>query len=180
MLRPAKYLIILLMCIVSIFLIAQNPISTELSSYAQTLSFGDSSAATSEFNQYSEPQHVKSEITVGQSPMAVAINPMTNILYVANSDSSTVSVIDGKTSKVSRSIPVIFWPVGIAVNPLTNKIYVINNGGEVSVIDGRTYRTVSLSVSSTRCPQCEVSPNQPIGIAVNPSTNKCTCTMTLV
>jgi YVTN family beta-propeller protein len=37
---------------------------------------------------------------VGASPIAIAVNPVTNMVYVANFDGNTVSVIDGTTNTV--------------------------------------------------------------------------------
>jgi len=71
----------------------------------------------------------------GTSPNRIAINPETNKIYVANSGSNTVSVIDGYDNKINY-IPVKRYPTGIAINPETNKIYVANSGSNtVSVID---------------------------------------------
>jgi YVTN family beta-propeller protein len=157
MLRPVEYLIIFLMCMTSIFYIV---------SYAQPLS-------CRELIQNSAPQHVESEIPVDKSPMVVAINPKTNILYVANFGSDTVSVIDGKTERVLTTLHVIPSPAGIAVNPLTNKIYAINAGGEIAIIDGKTHRIDYLNANSS-WPTTSVtnwSHTSPIGIVVNPYTN---------
>ena len=38
-------------------------------------------------------------ITVGTAPFGVAVNPVTNRIYVANHDSNTVTVIDGVTQR---------------------------------------------------------------------------------
>jgi YVTN family beta-propeller protein len=49
----------------------------------------------------------------------------------------TVSVISGRTSTVTGTIPVGATPVGVAVNPLTATVYVTNfRGKAVSVISG--------------------------------------------
>ncbi|MGC2570995.1 MAG: YncE family protein [Candidatus Nitrosopolaris sp.] len=57
-------------------------------------------------------------------------------MYVANSGSNTISVIDGYDNRINY-IPVKRYPTGIALNPETNKIYVANSGSNtVSVIDG--------------------------------------------
>jgi YVTN family beta-propeller protein len=48
---------------------------------------------------------VIANITVGQNPGAVSVNPSTNTVYVANLDDSTVSVINGKTNTVMPVIP---------------------------------------------------------------------------
>src|SRR5215831_45697 len=71
----------------------------------------------------------------GTYPNRIAINPETNKIYVANSDSNAVSVIDGYDNKINF-IPVKRYPTGIAINPETNKIYVANSDSNtVSVID---------------------------------------------
>ncbi|MFZ0223739.1 MAG: hypothetical protein WAM42_18810, partial [Candidatus Nitrosopolaris sp.] len=79
-------------------------------------------------------------IPVGQYPSAIAVNPITNKIYVVNSNSDTVSVIDGNTNKEETEIHVGKTPEAIAVNPNENTIYVANSGlgGSVTVIDGHT------------------------------------------
>ena len=49
------------------------------------------------------------------------------MIYVANYDDNTTSVIDGKTNSVVKTVHVGKNPYGIAVNPNTNMIYVSNN-----------------------------------------------------
>jgi len=106
-------------------------------------------------------------ITVGDFPYGVAANPITNIVYVANQKSSTVSVIDGKPGSptentVTATIPVGDMPRGVAVNPTTNKVYVtIYDLGNVSVIDGTTNAVTSTITVGTN----------PQFVAVNPTTN---------
>jgi len=79
---------------------------------------------------------VVANIPVGDEPEDIDINPNTNTIYVSNAQSDTVSVIDGKTNKVSTNIPVEN-PRGIAVNPNTNTVYVTHRDSNiVSVIDG--------------------------------------------
>jgi DNA-binding beta-propeller fold protein YncE len=74
--------------------------------------------------------------------MAIAVNPVTNKIYVANIGDvpsvSTVTVIDG-SSDVTAKVPAVAFPDGMAVNPVTNKVYVASWGGggsDVIVIDG--------------------------------------------
>ena len=50
----------------------------------------------------------------------------TNIVYVANYDDDTVSVIDGKTNSVTSNIKVGTSPSAVSVNPSTNIVYVTN------------------------------------------------------
>jgi YVTN family beta-propeller protein len=96
---------------------------------------------------------VLAPITTGLSPFGVAVNPKTNKIYVTNiggglctdEPSNTVSVIDGRTDTVSKTITLDgSGPAFVAVNPKTNRIYVAVNGGccasdhRVAVIDGAT------------------------------------------
>jgi prepilin-type N-terminal cleavage/methylation domain-containing protein len=107
-------------------------------------------------------------IPVGSSPIDVAINPKTNRVYVTNSGSNTVSVIDGATDTIlGTPIPVGTSPRFIAVNPANNKIYVSNvTGKTVSVINGATNAVsppLSFTVGGTAM--------APGAITVNPVNN---------
>jgi YVTN family beta-propeller protein len=83
-------------------------------------------------------------IIVGRDPSAISFNPKHNIVYIANSNSSTVSVLDSTTFQVIKTIRVGDSPSGIAINPATDIVYVANsNSGTVSVIDGSTNSVVS-------------------------------------
>jgi YVTN family beta-propeller protein len=104
--------------------------------------------------------NINSGIRVNSYPIGVAVNPLTNKIYVANELSNTVSMIDGSTDKVDAKINVGKSPYGITVNPLNNRIYVSNrDSGTVSVIDGSTNTQIA-NVSAG---------NRPVGVAVNPS-----------
>src|SRR5919109_975059 len=103
-------------------------------------------------------------------PENIAVNPTTNTIYVGNYNSSTVSVIDGKTKSVVDSIPLgdadsdvangVAYDV--AVNPTTNTIYVADyNSGTISVIDGTT-KSVMGSIRAADAVN---------DVAVNPNTN---------
>ena len=71
--------------------------------------------------------------------MSIAINPDTNRIYVTNSGSGNVSVIDGNTDDVVATVPVGDLPYTITVNRASNKIYVSRTFSDVTVIiDGRT------------------------------------------
>src|SRR5439155_5408324 len=79
----------------------------------------------------------------------VAVNSVTNTIYVTNFAYDQVWVIDGATNAVTGTIALEEGaaPRGIAVNPNTNKIYVANtfydNGqGYTSILDGATNMVV--------------------------------------
>lgn len=103
-------------------------------------------------------------IPVGGSPIGVAVNEKTNRIYVTNFLSNTISVIDGATNTVIKTIDAeAEAPCAAAVNSATNKIYVANcNAGLVTVIDGENHTFVT---------SIPVGPNTK-GIAVNSVTNR--------
>jgi DNA-binding beta-propeller fold protein YncE len=121
-------------------------------------------------------QVVTATVLAGGAPDYVAVNAVTNTIYVANycgndptcQSPGTVTVIDGATQS-TQSVPVGVHPVYVAVNPVTNTIYVLNNcgtdlnclsSGSVTVINGATLATQNVAVGS-----------QPFVLAVNSVTN---------
>ena len=114
-------------------------------------------------------QRVVATVPVGTRPHGVAVNSVTNKIYVANLDGNTVTVIDGATNNIA-TVNVGEFPNEVAVNPVTNKIYVTNlcgnehnclSSGTVTVIDGATNTPTTVNVGY-----------YPYGLAVNSVTNK--------
>ncbi len=103
-------------------------------------------------------------IPTAATPFGVAVNPVTNRVYVAHRGEGLVTVIDGHTNSITATLPVGSNPVAVAVNSATNKIYVadFSFGGDVWVIDGSTH-AVSLAASVGAAP---------LAISVNPMTNR--------
>jgi YVTN family beta-propeller protein len=113
-------------------------------------------------------------ISVGTSPLSVAADPSTNMIYVADSNSfltrrGSVSVIDGapyiagqpNTGKVVATIAVGRNPWGIGVDPDNDRVYVSNQGSNsVSVIDGHTNKVIATIGVGLH----------PIGVGVVPAT----------
>ena len=97
-------------------------------------------------------------------PAAIALNPLTNNIYVAESNSS-ITIINGATNKAtSITNPNAYSSLAVAVNPVTNKIYFANGyTNNVTVLEGATERAVTIA-----------DPNavNPVAIAVDPVTNK--------
>lgn len=98
-------------------------------------------------------------VPAGLNPGSIAINPVTNVIYVANEGGGDVTVLDGSTDQTS-SITIGGVPNVVAVNPTSNKIYV-GNGSNITVIDGADNSTTTIAVGNT-----------PSAIAVNPVTGK--------
>jgi YVTN family beta-propeller protein len=105
-------------------------------------------------------QDATATIAVQDYPLSVAVNPVTNTVYIANSASGTVTVING-AKNTTATVAVGSSPVAVAVNPVTNLIYVANEGSNtVTVIEGSTNATTTVAAGSN-----------PQAIAVNPVTN---------
>jgi YVTN family beta-propeller protein len=105
------------------------------------------------------------EVPVGEHPIAVAVSERTNRTYVANYESSSVSVIDSLTEEKIADIAVGPFPESIAILEDFNQIYVAHggqNGTQVSVIDGSNNSVVkNIFIGQNR-----------IGLAVNDETNE--------
>ena len=87
-------------------------------------------------------------VPAGTDPMAVAVNVVTNKIYVANYISNNVTFIDGATNAVS-TVAAGSDPWAVAVNPVTDKIYVADKGnGDVTIIDGATNTASAVAAGS--------------------------------
>jgi YVTN family beta-propeller protein len=87
------------------------------------------------------------DIEAGLHPSALALRPGTSLLYVANANSDTVTVIDTKTDKVVDTIPVRLYqraplgssPHALAFSPNGAILYVANGtNNAVAVVDLKT------------------------------------------
>ena len=112
---------------------------------------------------------------------SVALNPVTNKIYVVNNDflgsnqQGNVTVIDGATKTTSTvTDPNAITPNSVAVNPATNKIYVANigngtNRGNITVIDGATNTTTTVTDPAAFAAGID---SRGFSVAVNSVTNK--------
>jgi len=114
-------------------------------------------------------------VPVGANPWVVEVNEAAGHIYVANYNSSSVSVIDGAEGRVITTIDVgpFRVPFDIAVDEETNRVYVTvssqvgpvgTGAGRLLVIDGDTHQVLEeLNVGSTGA-----APS----VAVNERTNR--------
>jgi YVTN family beta-propeller protein len=80
---------------------------------------------------------VFAEISTGIEPVAIAADPGTNKIYVANSGNGTVSVIDAIRGVKLGDVNVGWVPCAIGVDRASHRIYVVNQAeNSVTVIDG--------------------------------------------
>jgi len=111
-------------------------------------------------------------VGVQGSPVAVAVNPVTGQIYVANNGSASVTVISGTSDNVVATISVGTTPSAIAVDAFTNTIYVANSGsGNVSVISGATNTVIATVTVGTTPSAIAVDPLASIVYVANSGTN---------
>jgi len=88
--------------------------------------------------------------TPGPYPQGFAVNPTSDLVYVADSGSDNVSVVNGSTDQVVTQIPVGGTPSGIALDPSNNRLFVSDySTHSLSVINLTTDNvTANLSTGS--------------------------------
>jgi len=98
-------------------------------------------------------------VTVGKTPVAIGVNPVTGYVYVVNQDSNSVTVLQGMM--VVATLSVGSQPTAIGVNVNTGNVYVSNTGGgAISVIRGVEVTSNILGIK------------EPGEIAINAKTNR--------
>lgn len=112
--------------------------------------------------QQARAESVIANIPVGGKPKAVAVNPVTNKIYVViQGDQGKVAVIDG-ANNTTTMVDVGVNPTDIAINMRTNQIYVVNRGSNnVTVINGTDNKTDTVQVGK-----------DPAAVVVNSISNK--------
>jgi YVTN family beta-propeller protein len=87
---------------------------------------------------------VTGTVAAGSVPVRLAINDLTDHIYVVNISGGGVTVIDGKTNSTT-SVTAGAQPSSVAIDELRNKIYVQNgNGPSLTVIDGKNNTSITL------------------------------------
>ena len=113
--------------------------------------------------QTAQASSVIETIKVVTYPIGVAYDSGKGEIFVTNTDTNSVSVINDKTNKVVATIPVGKNPLGVAYNSAKGEIYVTNFGSNtVSVISDKTNKVVAT---------IDVGRN-PIGIAYDSGTGE--------
>ena len=85
------------------------------------------------------------------NPIAIAVNPTTNMLYVANATSQTLTVINGATGALvaNPSLGAGVTPTGVAVDTTSGTIYVATSAGVVVLNPSSNTITITVTVGST-------------------------------
>lgn len=115
----------------------------------------------------------RGEISVGQFPNSISIDPVTKRAFVANFEDNTVSVIDyitydNGTAKFEKieDIEVDLFPNSFAINPEDGKIYSANRGNNtISIIDSSASEG-GIKVNATN----KIVETIPSDLSINPLT----------
>jgi YVTN family beta-propeller protein len=94
---------------------------------------------------------------VGNRPGAIAINPVTQMIYVAmqawtgigsgaNPDNKAITMISAASNTVTGTVVLPDFPNGVTVDPTTNLIYAAEDS-EITVINGTTLALTHLPVN---------------------------------
>jgi YVTN family beta-propeller protein len=134
--------------------------TADVDSFTVAVSDGQQSTTAPVSVYVSPTQFAQTSIAVGNNPSAVAVSPVANDprMYVANTGSGTVSVIntatgqriDANSSSSSMDIAVGSSPSALAVSADGTRLYVANTGsGTVSVIDTTTTAYTRIDANSS-------------------------------
>lgn len=112
---------------------------------------------------------VGTPIAVGNLPYGVATSPDGSHVYVTNSGSNSVSVIDTATNSVVATVSVGTYPYGVAISPDGKYVYVANACGAGASCSGSPQGTVSVIDAATDAVTATITVGQdPVGVAVSP------------
>jgi YVTN family beta-propeller protein len=95
-------------------------------------------------------------------PVSVCVNDEYNMVYVANQQSSNVTVIDGNTGRVQEVVHLGGQPYGICVHNEDSFVFVTDYGHDRVFVLDALYNTIHDTIST---------PDGPWGICVNEETD---------
>lgn len=89
---------------------------------------------------------VSANVSVGQYPQSVVLDPITDSLFVTNADDGTVSILSATNLSTELTEPVGSFPVGAAYDSATQRILVAVAGADILAVlsaeNGSVLRTV--------------------------------------
>jgi YVTN family beta-propeller protein len=115
---------------------------------------------------------VDRELAVGQKPVAVAVSPTRNEVYVVNSGAAdgqgTVSVINAENNAVAGAINVHRLPVSIEIDSTGSLAYVANSGSNtISVLDLKARREIAAIGAGEEPVAARLSPDNKTLVVAN-------------
>jgi len=83
-------------------------------------------------------------LPAGAIPGAIAVDPKTDTLFVANYGDNTLTIIDAHQGRAIATVPVGNGPQGVAFDAARNLVYVANTHGDsITVIDRASNKVVA-------------------------------------
>ena len=109
-------------------------------------------------------------------PFAVAVNPVTNIIYVANANAGSggsVTVIDGATDNYAGTLTAGSpnGPKAIAVNSVSNEVWIANTAGNTVTSYAGAVRNAGGGINLNPGVNTNTVGTAPISLAFNPETS---------
>ena len=81
-------------------------------------------------------QSVVATVTVPAGPTRMALDDVNNRLYVVDSGTTKLSVINASTNSLVTSVELSKTPVGVAVNTTTRQVIVSLTDGNLAIVNG--------------------------------------------
>ena len=111
-------------------------------------------------------------LQVGTNPTNVVANPVRDEIYVVNTQSGSISVIDAETNRIVATIPVHRLPSFISVDSTGHRAYVANSGSNtVSVLDLDRRREITVAGTGEQPDVVRVSPDGRSLVVTNRGSN---------
>ncbi len=99
-------------------------------------------------------------LQVGTNPINLVANPVRNEIYVVNTQSGTISVIDAETNRIAATIAVHRLPSFVSVDPTGHRAYVANSGSNtISVLDLDRRREITVAGTGEQPDVDRISPD---------------------
>ncbi len=142
-----------------------SPVAIAINTNPASVRYGYAYVACSVSNtiQVISPTHdITAIISAGCRPIAIAFNPINNLVYAANLVDNTLSVIDSDTHVLIPASPIAAGngPLGIGVNQSTGRVYVCNStSNTISVFDAGNALLTTINNAGQR----------PVSITYNPA-----------
>jgi DNA-binding beta-propeller fold protein YncE len=106
------------------------------------------------------PRTGKTAAVLIGSPAAVAINPVTNTLYVTDLYSNNLYVVDGRNNHLRATLTfgTSTGTLSVAVNPRTNTVFVVADQ-TLYAVDGRTNKVIRTGSVAPRAEDPQIDPS---------------------
>jgi YVTN family beta-propeller protein len=111
-------------------------------------------------------------LQVGANPTHLAASPVRNEIYVVNTQSGTISVIDAEANRIAATIPVHRLPSFVSVDSTGHRAYVANSGSNtISILDLDRRREITVAGTGEQPDVARISPDGRSLVVTNRGSN---------